>query len=102
MKIGRIARSCNHLWQHRGPESRSACNRLPAMHVSTPTPPRTNPEIDRTHEFFDALFPPPRDFRIRLWNGEEFGGEEDTRFTLVINSPAATRRIFGLPVEVAL
>jgi cyclopropane-fatty-acyl-phospholipid synthase len=56
----------------------------------------------RTRAFFDALFPPPRDFRVRLWDGEEFGGETGHRYTIVLNRPGAARRMFALPIEVAL
>ncbi len=68
--------------------------------IEAPSPP--DPAIARTRRFFDTLFPPPRDFRIRLWNGEEFGGETGQRYTIVLNRPGAARRMFSLPVEVAL
>jgi len=57
---------------------------------------------EHTREFIEALLPPPRDFVVRLWDGDEFGGEEGRRYTVVLNRPGAARRMFALPVEVAL
>jgi cyclopropane-fatty-acyl-phospholipid synthase len=53
--------------------------------------------------FLNYLFPTPRDFSIRLWDGSTL--DEDAtgaRFTLVLNSPGAARRLFSLPVEISM
>jgi cyclopropane-fatty-acyl-phospholipid synthase len=61
-----------------------------------------NFDVARTRAFIETLIPPPRNFSVRLWEGTEIGGEEGARYTLVINSPGAARRMFALPVELAL
>jgi len=60
------------------------------------------PEVAATRAFFDHLFPAPRDFQVRLWDGTVFGGESDPRYTLVLEHPGAARRMFELPVELAI
>ena len=35
----------------------------------------------------------PRDFTIRFWNGDEWPGEIESRFTLVLNHPDVLRRL---------
>jgi cyclopropane-fatty-acyl-phospholipid synthase len=59
-------------------------------------------EVVSTFAFFDRLLPPPRDFSIRLWNGAEIGGELGVRYTIALKSPGSARRMFALPVELAL
>ena len=58
---------------------------------------------DDVSAFINQLFPPPRDFSVRLWDGSTL---DDTatgsRFTLVLNSPGAARRLFSLPVEMSM
>ncbi|MHB9045517.1 MAG: class I SAM-dependent methyltransferase [Pirellulales bacterium] len=46
----------------------------------------------------------PRDFAVRLWNGELFEAESDgpIRFTLVLKHPGAVRRMFWPPNELTL
>jgi cyclopropane-fatty-acyl-phospholipid synthase len=50
----------------------------------------------------DRLFPPPRHFTVRLWDQTEFLGSGRSDFTLVLNHPAALRRMLTPPVELAL
>ncbi len=61
-----------------------------------------DPAIRATRAFFDFLLPPPRDFTVRLWDGSEFGAEEGNRYTVALKGPASTRRMFDLPIELAL
>jgi cyclopropane-fatty-acyl-phospholipid synthase len=52
-----------------------------------------------------ALFgSPPRDFGVRLWNGEALGASpgQPTRFTLVLTHPAALRRMLWPPSELTV
>ena len=57
----------------------------------------------RTTTFLDRVFPPPRSFAIRLWNGETVaGGPGDSPFTLALTSPGSLRRMFRPPVELSL
>src|SRR5688572_3662815 len=51
--------------------------------------------------FLTRLFPDPRPFHFRLWDGSVIPGVE-ARITIVINDPGAVRRMFRLPVELAL
>lgn len=46
----------------------------------------------------------PRDFEVRFWDGSTWGAEPDQppRFTLVLNHPAALRRMFWPANEVSL
>jgi cyclopropane-fatty-acyl-phospholipid synthase len=58
-----------------------------------------------THEtvaFLDVVFPPPRPFDIRLWDGEVLSAGGDVAFTLVLKSPGSLRRMFQVPVELSL
>jgi cyclopropane-fatty-acyl-phospholipid synthase len=69
----------------------------------TPAPaPSPSDPAGSVRAFFDHLFPPPRDFAIRLWDGTEFGGESGARYTLVLSGPGTARRMFALPVELSL
>jgi cyclopropane-fatty-acyl-phospholipid synthase len=61
-----------------------------------------SPEALASRHLFDHLLPPPRDFAVRLWDGTAFGGEEGVRYTVVLSHPGAARRMFSLPVELAL
>lgn len=49
-----------------------------------------------------GLFPDPRAFEIRLWDGTTVAGEGETDLTVVINSPGALRRMLRPPVELKL
>lgn len=48
----------------------------------------------------DRLFPPPRPFTICLWNGTELPGAAEV--SLVLNHPAALRRMLTPPIELSL
>lgn len=48
----------------------------------------------------DRLFPPPRPFTIRLWDGTELPGKAAA--CLVLNHSAALRRMIAPPVELSL
>lgn len=50
----------------------------------------------------DYLLPSPRPFAVRLWDGTLLPAEGQLRFTLVLNSPGAARRMFRPPLELAL
>lgn len=65
---------------------------LPAAEVS-PT---------NTLTFLNRVFPMPRGFTIRLWDGSELPPSEKPAFTLAINHPGAVKRMFTPPVELSL
>lgn len=52
----------------------------------------------------DALFThfPAPNFQVRLWDGSLWGATEQPRFTLVLNHPAALRRMFLSATESSL
>lgn len=62
----------------------------------------TDPIVDRTITVLDRLFPQPRRFNIRLWNGTELPSSSGAGLTFVINHPAALRRMLTPPVELSL
>lgn len=59
-------------------------------------------ELKNTLTLLDRLFPSPRSFVIRLWNGSELPGTDHPTFTLVLNHPSALKRMFTPPVELSL
>ncbi|HVO68535.1 MAG TPA: cyclopropane-fatty-acyl-phospholipid synthase family protein [Aggregatilineaceae bacterium] len=56
----------------------------------------------RTTSILDRLFPPPRRFTVRLWDGTELPGSSDSGFCLVFNHSGALRRMLTPPVELSL
>jgi cyclopropane-fatty-acyl-phospholipid synthase len=52
--------------------------------------------------FLNRLFPEPRDFSVRLWDGTKLPATLPERFNLVLNHPAALRRMFAAPLELNL
>jgi cyclopropane-fatty-acyl-phospholipid synthase len=58
--------------------------------------------IDRTVHALDRIFPPPRAFDIRLWNGLTLPAVGRSSFMLVLRHPAALRRMFSPPIERSL
>jgi cyclopropane-fatty-acyl-phospholipid synthase len=58
--------------------------------------------IDRTVHVLDHIFPPPRAFDIRLWNGLTLPSAGRSPFTLVLRHPATLRRMFSPPIERSL
>jgi cyclopropane-fatty-acyl-phospholipid synthase len=61
--------------------------------------------IDRCREVLAAMMGPPREryFDVRFWDGTtDRGGEANPRFTLVLNRPAALRRMLLPPSELSL
>ena len=61
--------------------------------------------IGRCRDVLEALFGPPRErpFDVRFWDGAtDHGMDPSPRFTLVLNRPAALRRMLLPPSEVSL
>lgn len=61
-----------------------------------------SPEVARAVEFMRRLFPEPRAFDIRLWEGTVMPGSSETELTVVINRPGSLRRMLRPPVELSL
>ncbi len=67
------------------------------------TLPTTEAWLHRTVSVLDLLFPAPRVFAVRLWNGADLPPARDpAAFTLVLKHPGALRRMFTPPLELAL
>jgi len=50
----------------------------------------------------DRLFPPPRNFAVRLWDGTVLPAAGEPVFTLTLAHPSALRRMFRPPLELAV
>ncbi len=60
------------------------------------------PAIQRTAQLLEQLFPSPRSFGLRLWDGTELPVDGRPSFHLVLNHPDALQRMFKPPVELSL
>ncbi len=56
----------------------------------------------RTAAVLERLFPAPRSFDIRLWDGSSLPAAGRPAFTLVLNHAGSLRRMFSPPIELAL
>lgn len=70
--------------------------------AAPPLSARRDPQVDRAIDFLDRLFPAPRGFHVRLWDGTRLPGDAASGLTLAIQAPGALRRMFRLPLEVHL
>lgn len=61
----------------------------------------TTQEVQSTYTFLDHLFPKPRNFNVRLWDGTHLAFTSDPGFTIVLRSPGALRRMVRLPLELS-
>jgi len=55
-----------------------------------------------TVALIDRLFPPPRSFAVRLWDGTALPAAAGSPFTLALNHAGALRRMFAPPLERSL
>jgi cyclopropane-fatty-acyl-phospholipid synthase len=62
----------------------------------------TNTQVEHTVSILNRLFPAPRAFTVRLWNGTELPASSRSAFSLILNHPGALRRMFAPPIELAL
>lgn len=72
------------------------------MAESIETSSTVSDSISRTLAFIDYLFPQPREFAVRLWQGSYIEASQTPVFTLVLNNPGALRRMFHIPLELSL
>ena len=61
-----------------------------------------DPVVGKTTRLIGRIFPQPRDFGVRLWDGTEIPAGGRTDFWLVLNSPGALQRMFKPPIELSL
>lgn len=62
----------------------------------------TEPALHRTVNLLERLFPAPRRFGMRLWDGTEMPADGRPSFHLVLNHAGALRRMFKPPIELSL
>ncbi len=62
----------------------------------------TDSVVNRTDSILNRLFPAPRAFTVRLWNGTELPASSRSAFGLILNHPGALRRMLTPPIELAL
>ncbi len=70
--------------------------------TQTVSPSTVEPAIHRTVDLLERLFPSPRRFGMRLWDGTELPADGHPSFHLVLNHAGALRRMFKPPVELSL
>jgi cyclopropane-fatty-acyl-phospholipid synthase len=70
--------------------------------ASTVTLSSTDPAVRKAASLIEHLFPPPRSFGVRLWDGTELHAAGRPIFGLVVNYPGALRRMFTPPLELSL
>ena len=59
----------------------------------------TAPAIEQVVSFLKQLFPEPRFFGVRLWEGTLIPASGESRFVLVLNTSGALRRMLRPPLE---
>ena len=53
-------------------------------------------------DFLERIFPVPRSFAIRLWDGTALSADGPSSFTLVLESRGALRRMFRPPLDMGI
>ena len=53
-------------------------------------------------DFLERIFPAPRAFTIRLWDGTALSADGPSSFTLALNSRGALRRMFRPPLDMGI
>ena len=61
-----------------------------------------DPIVRRAASLIGHIFPQPRAFNVRLWDGIEVPTSGKSNFLLTINHPGALRRMFKPPLELSL
>ena len=61
-----------------------------------------NPVVCHAATLIGRIFPQPRVFSVRLWDGTILPTTGTSTFSLAINHPGALRRMFKPPVELSL
>ncbi len=62
----------------------------------------TDARVSRVASFLERVFPAPRTFEVRLWNGEILPSAGAPDFTIALASPGSLKRMFRPPVELSL
>lgn len=76
---------------------------MPPVLTTAPAAARAPSPAARAAEAFLArLFPAPRHFDVRLWDGTVLPAQGASTFTLVLNAPGSLRRMFRVPLALSL
>jgi cyclopropane-fatty-acyl-phospholipid synthase len=59
------------------------------------------PAVRAAAAFLRRLFPVPRPFDVRLWDGTVLAADGESTWTMVINRPGSLRRIFRIPLALS-
>lgn len=67
-------------------------------------PPRSpaDPRVAASAAFLRRLFPVPRPFHVRLWEGTVLPADGESTFTLAVSRPGSLRRMFRVPLALSL
>ncbi|HEX8906254.1 MAG TPA: class I SAM-dependent methyltransferase, partial [Longimicrobiaceae bacterium] len=74
------------------------------MPTAAPPAPRTAPPsraVLAAAAFLRRLFPVPRPFDVRLWDGTVLPADGEAAWTLVVNRPGSLRRMFRVPLALS-
>ena len=76
------------------------------MPTAAPPAPRraepAHPSIHAAAAFLRRLFPVPRPFHVRLWDGTLLPADGESTFTLAVSRPGSLRRMFRIPLALSL
>jgi hypothetical protein len=61
-----------------------------------------SPAVRAAEAFLARLFPAPRHFDVRLWDGTVLPAQGASTFTLAVNAPGSLRRMFRVPLALSL
>ena len=64
--------------------------------------PAAEPTVERALRFLERLYPAPRPFAVRLWEGSRLPASGPPAFTLVLRGAGSLRRMFTPPIELSL
>jgi cyclopropane-fatty-acyl-phospholipid synthase len=65
-------------------------------------PPALDARVRAASAFLERLFPAPREFAIRLWEGTVLPADGEPVFTFVVTAPGVLQAMFRPPVETSL
>jgi cyclopropane-fatty-acyl-phospholipid synthase len=69
--------------------------------AAPPAPRAASPAVRAAEAFLARLFPAPRRFDVRLWDGTLLPAHGEPAWTLVVNAPGSLRRMFRVPLALA-
>ncbi|MFL5384959.1 MAG: class I SAM-dependent methyltransferase [Longimicrobiaceae bacterium] len=69
--------------------------------AAPPAPRAVSPAVRAAEAFLARLFPAPRRFDVRLWDGTLLPARGGPAWTLVVNAPGSLRRMFRVPLALA-